>query len=309
MRRAPVRAKTMSTHDPESLAVAAVIVTFNSATTIEACLHSLLASPAIAEVVVVDNASGDDTLARVSRIADARLRTITMPENVGFSRGVNRGVADTTAPLLAIVNPDAVSHDGTIETLRATIAANGYWAAGPALINRRGTRERSARAFPIERNALLNWRYQQAAPATQNRHVASFLMLDRDLTDTFASDWVSGAFVLLRRDVFEKLGGFDPAYFLYYEDVDLFRRARNLGHTCCYVGATTAFHAIGQSSKRMPIRAGFLRVAGFIRYYRRHVRTGVWSDVRLAFYLAAGVVLLEMLAPLRKARRQQPNDA
>jgi N-acetylglucosaminyl-diphospho-decaprenol L-rhamnosyltransferase len=283
----------------ESLAVAAVIVTFNSAATIEACLRSLLASDAVTEVVVVDNRSGDDTLARVARIADRRLRVIALPENVGFSRGVNRGAASTTAPLLAVVNPDAVSHDRTIETLRAALASGQYWAAGPALINSRGVRERCARAFPVERNALLNWRYLQAAPRTKNRRVASFLMLDRDLHDTFACDWLSGAFLLLRRDVFDELGGFDPAYFLYYEDVDLFRRAQNRGHLCCYVGATTADHAIGHSSNTIPIRAGLRRVAGFIRYYRTHVRTGVLSDLRLAFYMIAGIVFLEVLAPLR----------
>jgi N-acetylglucosaminyl-diphospho-decaprenol L-rhamnosyltransferase len=289
----------------ESLAVAAVIVTFNSAATIEACIQSLLASAAVAEVIVVDNRSSDDTLERVARLKrvarmdDARLRVIAMPENVGFSRGVNRGVAETVAPLLAVVNPDAVSHDGTIETLRAALASGRYWAAGPALINSRGLRERCARAFPDERNALLNWRYLQAAPRTKSRTVASFLMLDRDLHDTFACDWLSGAFLLLRRDVFEVLHGFDPTYFLYYEDVDLFRRAKNLGHVCCYVGATSADHAIGHSSNTIPIRAGLRRVAGFIRYYRTHVRTGVLSDLRLAFYMIAGIVFLEVLAPLR----------
>lgn len=282
----------------ESLAVAAVVVTFNSAATIEACLHSLLASTAVREVVVVDNQSSDDTLSRVARIRDERLQVIAMAENVGFSRGVNRGAAATTAPLLAVVNPDAVSHEGTLEILREAVASRDYWAAGPALINSRGVRERCARAFPDVRSALLNWRYLQAAPRTKNRHVAWFLMLDRDLHDTFACDWLSGAFLLLWRDVFNELGGFDPSYFLYYEDVDLFRRAKNRGHVCCYVGATTADHAIGHSSNTIPIRAGLRRVAGFIRYYRTHVRTGVGSDLRLAFYMLAGIVFLEVLAPL-----------
>lgn len=286
----------------ESLAVAAVIVTFNSAATIEDCIASLLASPAVVELLIVDNQSTDETLARVARIDDARIRVIVMPENVGFSRGVNRGVAATTAPLLAVVNPDAVSHADTIEKLRDAIATGDCWAAGPALINSRGARERSARAFPTERNALLNWRYLQIAPQTRNRHVRSFLMLERDLHDTFACDWLSGAFLLLQRDVFDELGGFDPSYFLYYEDVDLFRRAKNHGHVCCFVGATSADHAIGHSSNTIPIRAGLRRVGGFIRYYRTHVRTGLWSDVRLALYMIAGIVFLEVLAPLRSEK-------
>jgi GT2 family glycosyltransferase len=286
-------------NDAESLAVAAVIVTFNSAATIADCIASLLASPAVSELMVVDNQSTDDTLERVARIRDQRIRVIVMPQNVGFSRGVNRGVSATTAPLLAVVNPDAVSHADTIEKLREAVASGAYWAAGPSLINSRGMRERSARAFPTERNALLNWRYLQIAPHTRNRHVASFLMLDRDLHDTFACDWLSGAFLMLRRDVFDELGGFDPSYFLFYEDVDLFRRAKNRGHLCCYVGATSAEHAIGHSSNTIPIRSGLRRVGSFIRYYRTHVRRGIWSDLRLAFYMIAGIVFLEVLAPLR----------
>jgi N-acetylglucosaminyl-diphospho-decaprenol L-rhamnosyltransferase len=279
----------------EPLTVAAVIVTFNSAATIEDCVRSLLRSPILQELVVVDNHSSDDTLARVQHIGDARIRTIALTENVGFSRGVNRGAAETTAPLLAIVNPDATSHDGTLETLREAIRSRRYWAAGPALINSRGVRERSARAFPGERNALLNWRYFQVAPRTNNRHVASYLMLDRDLEDTFACDWLSGAFLLVRRDVFDALGGFDEQYFLYYEDVDLFRRARNHGYECCFVGATTAGHIIGHSSSTMPVRSGLRRVAGLIRYYRTHLRTGVRSDLRLGCYLVAGIVFLPLL--------------
>lgn len=283
----------------EPLAVAAVVVTFNSAATIEACLRSLLASPSVTELVVVDNQSSDDTLARVDAIHDPRVRVIRNGENIGFSRAVNQGTAETSAPLLAVVNPDAAGHDGTIEILRDAIRSRQYWAAGPALINSRGRRERSARAFPTERNALLNWRYLHAAPRSKNRHVASFLMLDRDLHDTFACDWLSGAFLLLWRDVFDELGGFDPSYFLYYEDVDLFRRAQNRGHHCCFVGATSADHAIGHSSNTIPIRAGLRRVGGFIRYYRTHIRTGVLSDIRLALYMIAGIVFLEVLAPLR----------
>ena len=286
-------------HDAESLAVAAVIVTFNSAATIADCITSLLASPAVAEMMIVDNQSTDDTLERVARIHDERIRVIVMPQNVGFARGVNRGVSETTAPLLAVVNPDSVTHIDTIEKLRDAVSSGDYWAAGPALINSRGMRERSARAFPTERNALLNWRYLQIAPHTKNRHVASFLMLERDLHDTFACDWLSGAFLMLRRDVFDELGGFDPSYFLFYEDVDLFRRAKNRGHVCCYVGATSADHAIGHSSNTIPIRSGLRRVGSFIRYYRTHVRRGIWSDLRLAFYMIAGIVFLEVLAPLR----------
>ena len=250
-------------------------MTFNSAGTILPCVTSLLASTLVEKVVVVDNGSTDDTLQRLSTIRDARLEVIPLQRNVGFSRGVNRGARATSAPLLAIVNPDAVSHDDTLAILRDALRSNEYWAAGPALLNPAGLRERSARRFPTEKNALFNWRYLQWVPRTRNRDVASFLMLERDLSESFPCDWLSGAFVLVRRTVFDSLGGFDPSYFLYYEEVDLFRRAQAQGHRCLFVGAATADHAIGHSASSVPMQAGLRRIAGFVRYYRRYLRSGL----------------------------------
>ena len=279
--------------------IGAVVVTFNSSGTILACVTSLLASDLVEKVVVVDNGSTDDTLQRLSTLRDGRLEVIPLPKNVGFSRGVNRGAGATSAPLLAIVNPDAVCHADTLPILRDALRTRQCWAVGPALLNRAGLRERSARRFPTEKNALFNWRYLQWVPRTKNRDVASFLMLERDLTGTFECDWLSGAFVLVWRDVFDALGGFDPRYFLYYEEVDLFRRAQAKGHRCCFVGAATADHAIGHSASSVPLRAGVRRIAGFIRYYRAYLRTGLASDVRFATYLVAGVFFLEVFARMR----------
>jgi N-acetylglucosaminyl-diphospho-decaprenol L-rhamnosyltransferase len=280
--------------------IGVVVVAFNSAETIVPCLTSLLASTLVEKVVVVDNGSADDTLNRIAaQLEDARLEVIPMARNVGFSRATNRGAQATSAPLLALVNPDAVAHADTLPILRDALQEGGYWAVGPALFNRAGIRERSARRFPTEKNALFNWRYLRWMPRTRNRYVASFLMLEHDLAGAFECEWLSGAFVLVRRNVFDELGGFNPAYFLYYEEVDLFQRARASGYRCAFVGAATADHVIGHSARGVPVRAGFRRVAGFIRYYRTYLRPGLGSDFRFAVYLAAGVFVLEVVGRLR----------
>jgi N-acetylglucosaminyl-diphospho-decaprenol L-rhamnosyltransferase len=284
----------------DSPSVAAVVVTFNSAGTIVDCVTSLLDSPIVTEVVVVDNDSRDETLLRLRPIDDPRLRVVRMPANIGFGRAVNHGAAMTTAPLLAIVNPDARNHPGTLETLRDAIASRDVWAAGPALLNVRGERERSARAFATEANALYNWRYWQMDPGTRQKDVVSFLNLDRDMHETFECDWLTGAFVLAWRDVFDAVGGFNPAYFLYYEEVDLFLRARKLGHRARFVGTAEADHLIGLSAKTVPFRAAVWRIKGFIIYYRAHLRRGLWSDVRFAFYLVAGTAFLAIAPLLRR---------
>ena len=89
----------------ESLPVAAVVVTFNSAPTIADCVRSILASTIVRELVVVDNCSADDTLSRLREFRDERLRVIEMPRNAGFARASNEGTAVTTSPLIAFINP------------------------------------------------------------------------------------------------------------------------------------------------------------------------------------------------------------
>ncbi|WP_267124974.1 glycosyltransferase family 2 protein, partial [Xanthomonas sacchari] len=107
--------------------IAVVVVTYESGSTIDACLQRLRAAAEVAQIRVVDNASRDDTLAVVQRHAldDARVRFIANPDNPGFATACNQGAAASDAPWLAFVNPDLMVEPDTLAQLRAQAAALG----------------------------------------------------------------------------------------------------------------------------------------------------------------------------------------
>src|SRR5262249_32617956 len=144
---------------------------------------------------------------------------------VGFGAAANIGATRATAPLLAFFNPDVSIRACTVETLIAALEGDpAVWAVGPALLNGSGVPEYSARGFPSEWSTLLNRRYLRVFPGSRHPELVRFLMLDADHTAVFECDWLSGALFLLRRADFAALGGFDERFFMYYEDIDLFRR-------------------------------------------------------------------------------------
>jgi GT2 family glycosyltransferase len=280
------------------VSVAAVVVTYGSRGSIDACLDSLLASSAVDEVIVVDNASTDGTLDAV-RGRDRRVTAIALEKNVGFGAAANLGAARATAPLLCFMNPDASIRAGTLEVLVDVLERDAeVWAVGPALLNDRGEREYSARGFPSAWSTLLNRRYLDIFPRSRRAELVRFLMLDHDRGTVFECDWLSGALFVLRRGDFAALGGFDERFFMYYEDADLFRR-RPAGRPVLFVGSALAVHGIGGSSRQVAVRAGAWRVRSSWRYYLKHVRRGLGTDARYLFATACGI-LLEMISVLRR---------
>lgn len=284
--------------------VGVVIVTFNSAVTIAKAIASIAAADEVGTIVVVDNASTDATLERIDR---DRVVLLPQRENHGFGKASNIGAAQIAEPFIAFVNPDATASPDTFSRLTEAIEEAGpaTFAVGPALLNDAGERERSARRFPTIANAFFNWRYRQVFASSRNRAMTEFLMLDRDLTSTFASDWVSGAFLLCRTQDFREVGGFDEDYFLYYEDIDLCRRARERGQSAKFIGTAVAHHSIGGSSKSVSMLAGWWRVRGFLEFYRKWLRRGLGSDLAFGFLLLAGMGL-EILFRLRRRVEQRP---
>ena len=129
------------------------MVTHQSAATIEECLSRLRAAAGVAEIRVVDNASGDDTLAVVQRhaAADPRLRFIANPDNPGFAVACNQGAADSQAPWLAFVNPDCLVEVDSLIRLRAHAETLGEALLGADLVDEAGVRDAAARR---QRSAL-----------------------------------------------------------------------------------------------------------------------------------------------------------
>ncbi len=262
-----------------------VIVNYNAGEHLERCLESLGAQLGDApwDAVVVDNASTDGSDLVVARFAP-RVSLIRNTDNVGFGRAVNQGMAATTGPLALLLNPDARLLPSAFVLLRAELIAHPDCAiAGPAVINDDGSTQGSARGDPNMLTGLFGrstW-LTRLLPGTTlaRRNVRVDVVPDRGEAGVDV-DWVSGACMLLRRDVFVNVGGFDERFFLYWEDADLCRRIRAAGYRVRYRPDARVAHTVGRSSRT----ARALAIRAFHRsaylYYARHVARSPWHPGR-----------------------------
>ena len=271
----------------ESVDIAVVVVTYQSAETIELCLQRLRAADGVAQIRVVDNASTDGTLEIVQRhaLADARLRFIANPDNPGFGVACNQGADDSDSIWLAFVNPDCLVEVDTLSRLRAHAQACAREALlGADLVDEAGARDGAARRRDPDFAAML----RSAAART----------LDVDIDDTQALQAVpaiSGALMFLPRTLMHRIEGFDQGYRLHAEDLDLCRRAREAGAFVAVANDLRVVHLRGVSSRSRPLFVEWHKHRGLWRYFRkfdarRHrwsTRAAVWTMIwgRCAFVL------------------------
>ena len=269
------------------LDVSAILVNYNAGPELGHALQSIADELAAVawEAVVVDNASHDGSGSVVHRF-EPRARLLRNAQNVGFARGVNQGLAATTAPVVLIMNPDCRLEPGALARLRAELErSDSYALVGPKILNPDGSIQGSARGDPdmftglFGRTAML--RRVLPGLAVSRRNVVS----DGSVTDIergITVDWVSGACILARRSALQDVGGFDERYFLYWEDADLCRRLRGHGYEVRYMPAATAVHRVGHSSRR--VRAAAIRAfhESAYLYYATHVAKSGQLKRRLA---------------------------
>ena len=232
--------------------VGAVVVSYNSAAYLPDCVRSLR-SEGLTDVVVVDNASSDGSVDAV-RAADAGVRVVQTGANLGFGAAANRGVADCSGDYVLVLNPDTVVEPGTVKALSEALDRDpGLAVVGPRMENPDGTVYPSVRRFPDLPVAFGHAFLGLVWPA--NPYTRNYRMLDwnhdRPVSDV---DWVGGACFLVRRTAFDVVAGFDEAYFMYVEDVDLCWRLGRAGWRIGYEPAGRVVHVLGGSSRQAPYR-------------------------------------------------------
>ncbi|MFO1413340.1 MAG: glycosyltransferase family 2 protein [Burkholderiales bacterium] len=256
-----------------------LIVTYNSARLVGPLLARLREETAglAAEVVLVDNASADGTADLVRR-EHAWVRLVASPVNLGFAAGNNLAAKEARGRYLVLLNPDAVPAPGVLA--RGTVLMDRHprvALGGGRLHAPDGTPQPSARMFPTLRDEF----FTLSGLAARHPTSRLFARLDRrwaDPQEAAEVDWIPGAFVFIRRNVFARLGGFDERFFMYYEEVDLCRRMKEEGWRVQYWPELTATHVGGESAKTVRhsrvSRAGSQveswRMRSGLLYYRRH---------------------------------------
>ncbi len=233
----------------ESHAVDAVVPVHNAPALVRRCLESVLAQVGarLGELVVVDDASDAETVALLASLRHPKLRVVRSEKNLGYGGSVNLGVASCRAPLVLQLNSDVAAHDDFLAPMLAALAADPHLAA----LNPAGNTYR---------------RYDLARYAPRNGCVVS--------------NHLSGYAFLIRRGVFEAVGGFDPEFGLgYFEDTDLSRRILRAGHWLGVHPDAALHHESHGSFSLRPERRAVLE-ANRIRYHER------WPAARRQVLLA-----------------------
>ncbi len=298
----------MKAFEPSSQpAVSAVIVNFNSGPLIVRAVESVLASGLATEVIVSDNGSTDGSLERVAALAaaDARVRVLRNGGNLGFARANNLAFAACAGDFLLVLNPDCVLQPGALATVVGVLRDHPEAGMAGCLIeNPDGSEQAGCRrtlptpfaslAFFTRVDRFLPW---IAAPKQVN--------LNREPLPSApaAVEAISGAFMLIRRQALEEVGGFDEAYFLHCEDLDWCARFGQRGWQILFVPTARAVHFKGTSSQDRPVFVLWHKHRGMARFFRkfqsqRHslpfnglVMVGIWGR----FALLAGAALLMRL--------------
>ncbi len=232
-----------------------IIVTYNSARTIGACLRSLVAGMPTAEeteIVVIDNCSRDGSAEVVHRDFPS-IRVITSDSNTGFAAAANRAAHTATSAYLLFLNPDTIVQPEFFSRLNDTLAADrSIVLAGCRLTTDDGRPQPSA------------WRLPNLATLAAESflpHALSTARTRRDRAGLLRGGFVSGGGLVIQSSLFRELGGFDERFFMYYEDADLCRRAGAKGYLPIFLGALRIVHHG---------RGSYGEKAGdfFVHYYR-----------------------------------------
>ncbi len=281
--------------------VAVVVVAHDSGPLLAHCVARVLADPACAELIVVDNASGDGSLQAVRAMADARVRIECLGRNAGFAVACNHGANATAAPWLAFLNPDALVESDSFSRL-LHIAANdaSIGLLGADVRGRDGAREAAARRRDPSLGRILATQIARL-PGCGGWSGRGLEIAPRDeaLSEV---DACSGALMLLPRALFERVGGFDPGYFLHAEDLDLCRRVRGAGRRVLVANQVAVTHVQGSSSRARPFFVIWHKHRSLWRYFATHegVRLMSLRGGCLLVLLAARVAGQCLLAMFRR---------
>jgi GT2 family glycosyltransferase len=260
-----------------------VIVNYRTAGLAQDCLRSLqdeVGTVAGTRVVVTDNASGDDSVARLEAAVRANgwaawASIRPLERNGGFAAGNNAAIRPALAEAdppryVLLLNPDTIVRPGALRSLVEFMEGRpDVGIAGSRLEEPDGTPLQSAFRFPTVLGELEGG--LRFGPAS--RVLERWVVTPQVPAGPGPIDWVAGACMIIRREVFEAVGLMDEGYFMYFEEVDFCHRARRAGWPCWYVPAAHVVHLVGRSSGVTDPRAA------------RKRRPGYWFQARRRYFL------------------------
>ncbi|MDR1367554.1 MAG: glycosyltransferase family 2 protein [Candidatus Accumulibacter sp.] len=285
--------------------IAAIIVNYNAGALLLGSVESLLAVPLDIEIIVVDNASSDESLGTLPE--SPRIRIVRNSDNLGFSTACNIGIkAAASASFLFFLNPDCHFEPEALVSLMSELRSDEHAGmAGGLLVNEDGSEQEGCRraipkpwisfvrAFGLHRLSRL---FPKLFP---DFHLHKQLLPDQ----TVEIEAISGACMLVKREAMKDVGLWDEAYFLHCEDMDWCMRFRIKGWKILFVPHARFSHALGACSRTRHIFVEWHKHKGMIRFYRKFFRSDY--PVILMGFVVLGVWLRFALVVLRHFFRRQ----
>jgi len=289
----------MSTNRPPLVSI--ILVNYNGAAVVLNCLRSLqqFNHSVTTEIIVVDNASADGSPDQIAR-EFPQINLIRLSQNVGFGTGNNIGARQARGEFLLLLNTDTLLIEDVLpELLRLMQAHPEAGMIGPRLLNADRTLQLSiAQAIGIKGEFQT---LRQLQKARHSRHQEAVFAQYQSLQ---AVDIVVGAAFLIRKTLFQQLGGFDQNFFMYFEESDLCQRTRDTGWQVLYTPTVSLIHlggySVGQRSQQMALE--YRRSQ--LYYYQKH--RPLWEQLALRIYLLIKFVLLWVKARDRLALEVLP---
>ena len=289
--------------------LAVVIVSYECRDLVAACVERIrsLGTDCTVDVVVVDNGSADGTEAALA----GRCRLIQMGRNSGFSTANNAGFAATRSRHVLVLNPDTLVDPGALDVLVAFLDDHpDAGVVAPSLVNPDGSDQLTARAFPSPAVALFGRRSPLSRWFPNNRFSRRYLATRAGtLDEAFRVDWVSGAAMAVRRSAIDVTGGFDEAFFMFWEDADWCHRLADAGYEVwCEPAARVVHDEGGPRAKGYPPRLNRAFHTGAYLYWRNHHAPQPWNPLRwLAAAALGGRAAALMSIDGIKRRRTAPS--
>ena len=244
-------------------AIAAVVVTHGPAAELSECVAAL--AEQVDELVLVENLPG-----HAPPLPDG-LRVLSPEQPQGYAANANLGIAATTAPFVLLANPDTLPAPDAVALLADFASTRPRCGiAGPQLVYEDGAWQPSRRRFPTVSGTLVRRTPLRLVFKPRERQRSHYL-LDERPEQPVESDWMLGAFLLLRREMLDELGGLDAGYRLYGEDIDLCYRAARAGWERWYVPAAVVTHRYDAViDRRLLTRRTLWHWRGIARFVRKH---------------------------------------
>lgn len=260
--------------------ISIVIINRNCQSFLKRCIDSLftLRSNLDSEIIVIDNASQDKSVEFLEKNFP-QVKLICNKNNLGYAKACNQGIKEAKSKYIFILNPDTGLLRGSLDEMLRFMEENPRCGIlGPKLLDEDGKIQFSCRAFPTYSTAFFNRYSLLTRLFPHSKYANRYLKTNWPHDNIQEVDWVSGAAMLIRRDCLDQIGKFDEEFFMYCEDVDICKRAKDKGWQIFYYPKLSFIHFIGRASGRTSFLTILWHHQSMWHYYIKHLKVNMIWD-------------------------------